>query len=116
MEMELPTAFSPTATPPIIGYNDNIYLLEANKILAINTEGKIIWQSDLEKKISGAVMTANDQLLVSAENELLAFDTKGNKRVVFTLSDDTISAAPILKANDELILAGKKSLYCLTLP
>ncbi len=114
IELELPPQFEPAQTPPVIGYNYQIYILGHDKILAVNPEGKLIWQNSLEKKISGASITKNEQLLISAENELLAFDTKARQKIVFALSDDSISTSPILTAKGEILLASRKSLYCLT--
>lgn len=114
IELELPPQFEPAQTPPVIGYNYQIYILGHDKILAVNPEGKLIWQNSPEKKIGGASVTKNEQLLISAENELLAFDTKGRKNLVFALPDDSISTPPILTTKGEILLASKKYLYCLT--
>lgn len=116
MEFELPRSFVQNSTPPIIGYKNNIYLLGKNKILVVNLEGKLLWENDLEKNIGGAIVTANDQLLVSVKNEVLAFDINGQKRNIVSLTDEPITVAPLLTKGGEILVASKNRLYCLHLP
>lgn len=114
MTFELPSSFGQIIAPPIIGYNHQVYIVAYNKILAVNSPGKLVWQSSVEKKISGAVITADEQLLVSAESELLAFDAKGQKRILFTVSNDNIQISPVLTSSGEILFASRKHLYCLS--
>jgi outer membrane protein assembly factor BamB len=114
MTFELPSSFGQTIMPPVIGYNHQAYIVAENKILAVNTEGKLVWQNSLEKKIRGAAITADEQLLVSAESELLSFDTKGQKQTLFTVSNDNIQTSPVLTSSGEILFASGKHLYCLS--
>jgi hypothetical protein len=116
---ELATTFDISSSgqplmPPIIGYNHYIYLVTADKVLSISPGGKLIWRTTLEKEISSAAVTANDQLLVSTENEISAFDVEGRRRILFTFSDERITTPPVLIENGEILVASKKSLYCLS--
>jgi len=112
---ELPFSFGQITMPPIIGYDHQVYIIGDNKILSVNSEGRLVWQTSLEKKINGAVVTTNEQLLVSTESEILAFDAKSQKRTLFTFSNNDIQTSPVLTLNGEFLLATKKHLYCLTL-
>jgi outer membrane protein assembly factor BamB len=114
MTFELPSSFGEIIMPPVIGYNHQAYIITKNKILVVSSEGKLIWQSSLEKKIGGASITTDEQLLVSTESELLAFDTKGQKQTLFAVSNDNIQTSPVLTSSGEILFASVKRLYCLS--
>lgn len=115
MSFEIPATFGQPLMPPIIGSNRQIYLVGTDKILAVKPDGKLAWENSPEKTITGATGTTNDLLLVSAGNELLAFDAKGQKRTVLTVSE-AITTSPILTKKTEILLASSKYLYRFVTP
>jgi hypothetical protein len=63
--------------------------------------------------VAGAVVTANDQLLVSVGSMLLAFDEKGERRTLYAFEGEELVTQPILTERERIIVATQESLYYL---
>ena len=99
--------------PPIVGYNHQAYILGSNRVLAIDPTGKLAWVRPLKSKRAAAVITADDQLLVSDGSELAAFDLAGQRRVLHTFAGDVLATPPVLTTHGEIIVASQRRLYSL---
>ena len=107
----LPPGITNLIAPPIIGYNHVVYLISHSATFAVGQDGKLNWSRDPQSSISGAVVTADDQLLTSEGNQVAAWDAKGERHVVYTFPE-RLTTAPILAANGELLVASRASIFC----
>lgn len=113
IDVEIPEHPEGTYTPPIIGYNHQVYILLGDRIMAISPKGDVRWTERVGVPISGAVVTANDRLLVSAGAYLFAFGVDGTRTVVFGLEDGEWATPAIVTERGRLLAASKQYLYCL---
>jgi hypothetical protein len=97
--------------PPIIGYDNRVYVVAPDQVIAVESPSRVVWQRPLGGAV-GAVVTADDQLLVSDGTRVLAFHRDGKGRVLFTSGSDLLVTQPILTAAGELMVASAKWLYC----
>lgn len=108
---DLPPEFGIPSVPPIVGYDHRIYLTGAGRTLAINPDGKLAW----EQPMSGpAAVTADDQLLVASGSVLVAFDGRGNRRVIRDFQGDVLKTPPITASDGDILVASAQRLYRLT--
>jgi hypothetical protein len=114
MSYVLPQDMRINPAPPIVGYNHRIYILGADRVLAISRNGSLAWVKSLKITHSSAVVTADDQLLVSDGNELIAFDEAGKRRVLHTFTDDVLTTPPVLTSSGEILVASERRLYSLS--
>lgn len=99
--------------PPIIGFDKKIYCLSKDRILTFNSEGDILWNQHAGGPITGAIVTADDQLLVSAGNFIAAFNDKGERRILYVFPSEKLCTPPILTADNLMFVASQNNLYCL---
>jgi hypothetical protein len=90
----LPQDMRVNPTPPMVSYNHRIYILGADRVIAIAPSGKLAWVRPLKTAHAFAVVTADDQLLVSDGSELVVFDEAGKRRVLQTFADDVLATPP----------------------
>jgi len=113
IDVEIPEYPEGTYTPPIIGYDHQVYILLDDRIMAISPTGDVRWTERLGVPIGGAVVTADNRLLVSAGSYLFAFTADGTRTVVFGLEDGEWATPAIVTERGRLIAASKQYLYCL---
>ncbi len=114
MSYVLPQDMRVSTAPPIVSYNHRIYILGTDRVLAISPNGRLDWVRSLKTTHSSAVVTADDQLLVSDGNELIAFDEAGKRRVLQTFANDILTTPPVLLSGGEILVASERQLYCLS--
>ena len=108
--------FPPGATteyPPIIGYDHTVYLITGEHVVAVGTDGKLKWSRSPGGRIAGAVITTDDRLVVAAGSEILAYDSKGERRTLFQASGDSFVTPPIFTDASHLVVASAGALYSL---
>jgi hypothetical protein len=110
----LPQDMRVNPTPPIVSYNHRIYILGADRVMAIAPSGRLAWVRSLKTARASAVVTADDQLLVSDGSELVVFDESGKRRVLQTFADDVLTTPPVLSSDGEILVASEHRLYCLS--
>jgi len=110
-ETEIPPIPKNYLAPPAIDYKHNIYIRYEEKILAIDPNGSILWEEHIQKPLAGIAAT-KDYLLTAEGNILTAFDYKGERRFFYNFDDELATAA--LLVDDQIFVATKKHLYCLT--
>ncbi|MFH1022043.1 MAG: PQQ-binding-like beta-propeller repeat protein [Planctomycetota bacterium] len=98
--------------PPIIGYDHSVYLLAGEKIIAVASDGNTRWSRSTGRQLSGAVVTADNQLFVSEGNELVAYNLKGERRVVH-LFEEQLVTAPVIIDGNRILVASDHRLFCL---
>jgi hypothetical protein len=110
---QLPPGISDVSSPPIVGYDHTVYLLAGQHILAVAPDGKLDWSKPAAGTIAGAVVTADDQLLVSEGNAVTAWSRESERRVLYTFPE-ALSTPPVLTETGDLLVASQLHLYCLT--
>lgn len=99
-------------SPPIVGYDHRVYLLNGAIIKAISLNKRLLWEHTAEGRIAGAVVLADDHLLISAGSELLSLDPEGEAKVHNTF-EETLSTAPVMSSDGRILVASSRNLFCL---
>lgn len=107
---ELPAGVVAKPIPPIVGYDHTVYLLTSNRIYAVGDNGKSRWTASVSGGIAGAVITADDYLVVTEGTEVAAYDAKGERTLLFR--GEQFLTPPIISAWGEILVASKSSLFC----
>jgi hypothetical protein len=98
--------------PPIIGYDHSVYLLAGGQIICVAPDGNPRWLKSAAGRTGGAVVTADDQLLVSEGNEVAAYGVRGDRRLVHRFEEQLVTA-PIIIDGDRILVASDRRLFCL---
>jgi len=114
MSSVLPQDMRVNPIPPIVSYNHRTYILGTDRVMAIGPSGKLAWVRPLKTTRASAVVTADDQLLVSDGSELIVFDEAGKRRVLQTFVNDVLTTPPVLSSGGEILVASERRLYCLS--
>ena len=112
VRVSLPQGFEPIA-PPIVALDHSIFIISNQRILAMDPAGTVKWENVPPAPIAGAVVTPSGSLLAATGAELLAFSESGKPRSLFRATDDVLVTPPIVNEKGELLVAGKRRLYCL---
>ncbi|MEK7404891.1 MAG: PQQ-binding-like beta-propeller repeat protein [Acidobacteriota bacterium] len=99
--------------PPIVGYDHRIYLLTRALVVALDAEGKLLWERPAGGAAAGAGVTVDDRLLVSAGEEIAVFDANGERRMLYRFRGQPLLTPPVLTAAGEILVASAQRLYCL---
>ena len=110
----IPAELQVGAFPPIVGYGHQVYLFAGSRVVAIAPSGALLWEHELQGGFGGAVVTAEDQLLVSEGSCVSAFDIKGQRRTLYRLTDESARTPPVLTSTGGLLVATERNLYRLT--
>jgi outer membrane protein assembly factor BamB len=113
--VELPKEVGNIYYPPIIGYDHRVYLLSDKRLMAFNSRGDFIWEYKTQSEIAGAVITADNQLLLTIGSELGAFEANGRYKMLYEFEGESLQTPPTLTSNSELLVASRSNFYCLTL-
>ncbi|HWM89375.1 MAG TPA: hypothetical protein VN493_01265 [Thermoanaerobaculia bacterium] len=109
---ELPPGFGSVLGPAVVGFDHAAYLLGERHVVAVTPEGHLKWARRHRGRPAGAVVTADDWLLVADGNELAAYDEDGQRHSLYTFPEP-LQTAPLLTSNGEYLLATATHLYCL---
>ena len=109
--------------PPIVGYDHTVYTFAApggydvngQQLYAISPSGKLKWSRPVPGHYAHAVVTADDQLLVSEGTDVASYDPKGERRVLYTFPGEELCSPPLLTDKGELIVASRTAVHCLEL-
>jgi outer membrane protein assembly factor BamB len=99
--------------PPIIGYDHTAYVISHGYIYAVGQDGKLNWSRQSSGPIAGATVTADDKLLTSEGNKLVAWDHTGERELLYSAPSDEFTTAPVLLNTGELLVGSRAQLYCL---
>ena len=99
--------------PPIVAYDHRVFVVSSSTILALDPACKLLWEAGASSPIAGAAVTADGRLLVSTGAEVSAFDEQGRRTTLHSFSGDSLTSAPVLTGNQELLVASRSFLYCL---
>jgi hypothetical protein len=110
---EFPPGLTTVAGPPIVSHDHVAYVISGQQILAVAPDGKIEWMRSAHGSLAGATVTADDYLLVSDGDSLVALNRRGDRHVLYSITGAPLSTPPILTAGGQLLAASGTALYCL---
>lgn len=113
---ELPEKMLNIFHPPIITYDHRVYLIKDNYLMAFSANGRCIWEYRAGSPIAGAVVTADNQLLISDGAEIGVFETDGHFKTLYKFKDELLQTPPTVTDSGQLVTATDKELYCLETP
>ncbi len=108
VDRSVPLTSKRLLAPPIISHHHQIYLVYADRITAFESDGRSWWDTRLDT-IAGAVLTADDQLLVAAGRQVLAY--RGAAAAVLATALDPLVTPPILSGTGLLLVASADALF-----
>lgn len=100
-------------TPPIIGYDQRIYLVIDERLHAFGPGGEPAWAQHAGAPIAGAIVTADDRVLVAAGDLIQQFEPDGERTVLLQLEGARWTTPPVLTEQGRILVATGQHLYCL---
>ena len=97
--------------PPAIGYDRRVYLWNASTLYAFGPDGRSLWQWSAKGAIEGIGITTDDQVLVTAGEEVSSVDQTGNAHTLFRFSGERAAGPPVLAGNGDLLVPTTTRLY-----
>ncbi len=116
MSFVFPAELPQQTFPPIVGYDHQVYLVIADRVVAVSSSGKLLWERTLQGKFGGATVTADDQLLVSEGSRIVAYGLNGQSTIQFDFGRETLSTPPVLMQGGKLLVATAENFFQLTSP
>jgi hypothetical protein len=108
-----PADFTLTATPPVVGYDHQIYLASRHEIIMLSAQGALLWRRPSQGAIAGIAVTPAGSLIVAEGSSLSAFDSKGERQVLYKFEGESLSTPPAMTPSGDIVVASTKRLYCL---
>lgn len=108
-----PADFTLTATPPVVGYDHQIYLASRREIIMLSAQGALLWRRPSQGAIAGIAVTPAGSLIVAEGSSLSAFDSKGERQVLYKFEGESLSTPPAMTPSGDIVVASTKRLYCL---
>lgn len=113
--VELPEKMSNISYPLVIAYNHRVFLIKDHYLMAFAANGRCIWEYKTDSPIAGAVVTADNQLLISSGSQLGVFEANGNYSTLYEFKNESLQTPPTLTASGDLVVATDQKLYCLAI-
>jgi hypothetical protein len=112
--IDLPESVPQPSGPPIVASDHTVYLIAGSQVIAVAPDGKLNWLKAAPGHIGGAIVTADDQLLLAEGDSITAWDRLGQRRVVHAFPGEKLTSPPVLASNGDLLVASQGSLFCLS--
>lgn len=110
-ETALPADAAIAERPPAVALDHRAFVHSATTVYCIQPDGKIAWQQQPGGTIAGLAITADDQLLVAAGQNLLLYDAKGTRRILREFAPDTLVTPPAMLRDGNIVVASRTKLY-----
>jgi hypothetical protein len=114
VEVPLPVEHRTLVMPPVAGYDHRIYLLTAALAVAFSPDGKRIRETVVPGGVTGAGVTIDGSLLVTAGNQVTAIHPDGEKVILYRAAGERITTPPVLTAHNEILFGAGRVVHCLT--
>jgi hypothetical protein len=111
IEIDLPSMPGRSPHPPIIGFDGTVYVIIGPEILAIGSDGIILWRQNVAVDIAGTVVMPDGRILVSAGSFVWVIDEAGEKQFLADVGADLLRTPPIPVSNTNLYVASASILY-----
>ena len=99
--------------PPVIGFDHTVYIILNQRIIAVNSSGKIIWDKMMAGVVGGAAITPDNRLLVAEGNLLTSIDKAGERNFIYDFENESLLTQPLVNEKGEIIIASNNFLYCI---
>ncbi len=99
-------------SPPVVGYGSKIFVLSEKHIYSIDIKNNSFIELPFEKPLGGAVISADNKLILAAGRMVYGIDDDGEKLYLTHLDNDRWLTNPVFAGNDVLLCATGKFLYC----
>ena len=109
----MPGGVSPFHRAPIVGYDHRVHVLSLNGIVTVDAAGQLDWHFDASGRVAGATVSADGQLIAAIGDSILAFNPKGESRVLCRFPGEQLMASPVLGSAGELYGLTDRRLHCL---
>ena len=96
---------------PAVGYDHRVYLATQQLIAAFSPDGKHLWDCPIDGGIKGLSVTSDGKLVVAAGSHIHVVDTAGKSSELLDVGE-VVTTAPIVTAQNELILATESKVIC----
>jgi hypothetical protein len=107
--LDLPPASARPLAPPIVGFDHTVYVLSGSRIFAVDAVGHQKWTKSAAS-ITGAVITADNRLVVADGGGVAVYDEAGEKTEL--LRQAGLVTPPVLTREGELLVASRSAVYC----
>jgi hypothetical protein len=107
-EATLPLELAPIA-PPVIAHSHEVLVAARDRVLAFDPDGAALWE--FRGDVAGAVVTADDRVLVATGSEVLAIETGGVCRRLAEFRGERLRTPPALADDGALYVASERTLH-----
>ena len=112
--VDLPESVPEPSGPPIVAPDHTAYLIAGSQVIAVAPDGKLNWLKAASGRVAGAIVTADDQLVLAEGDAITAWNRLGQRRVVHVIPGEQLNSPPVLASNGDLLVASQGSLFCLS--
>ncbi len=98
--------------PPIVGFDHRVFIPCEKSIAVIEQNGEQKLSYILKHGFDGAIVTADDKLLVCDGPDLVAFDKNGESTILYNFGSDDLCTPPAITEEGKILVASKQYLYC----
>jgi hypothetical protein len=112
LRWSMPSGFEASA-PPVVGFDHTVYLIGQHRLVAIDSSGAIRWDQVEDGEVAGAGINPEGNLIVAAGANLVSYDAAGKRTRLFSVPDDVLVTAPATDEKGDILVAGRRRLYCL---
>jgi hypothetical protein len=96
--------FDQATAPPLLLHRRGVVLQAPLGLLCLGPDGAVRWARRVSLG-SGAVATADDQLLAADGSELVTFDSQGQRTVLHRFDGESLVGPPLLDRSGEITVA-----------
>lgn len=107
----LPLEVSDMGYPPLVCYDHRVIIQAAGKLYAFDQFGRDLWEWSAPGKLGGVVITSDDLVLVSADDQVGTIDKHGEYSTLLTLPDGPVTTPPLLTEQGDILIATNRKLY-----
>ncbi|MFO0624793.1 MAG: hypothetical protein U0325_04190 [Polyangiales bacterium] len=111
--LTLPPTVRALTAPPVVAYNHTVFLVTTHAVFAVHPDGRLLWTLSSEDEVVGAVLTADNRLLVTTLGAVVALTAQGVSEGLFgVVGDEPFCTAAVITAQDTIVVATRSSLLC----
>lgn len=113
VSVTLPASPSVFVTPPLVAHNHTSYVVSTHAIHAFRSDVGLLWSFAADEEIVGAVITADDRLLITTNRGVYALDARGAAQGLLAAPvNASFCAAAVLHSSDAMLVATEAQLLC----
>ncbi len=101
--------------PPMVNRNHEAFLLSPDRVVCISNEGKELWDYKAKGKIAGGMLSADDWLLITDGNEVMALNAHEQARSLFHSENAPFLTPPALTEAHSIAVATAQHLMFFSL-